>query len=250
MSARRHDVHLLTGPYAVDALDGAELTAFERHLARCVPCAEEVRGLREAVARLGTATAVEPPPGLRERTLAAASSTRQMPPVTPGRRLARRVPRITRRTGLLRPAALTAAAAGVAVIAALAVSQAGTAHQLHQAQARNSAIASILSDPGASIEASATKVGGRVTVVASPREREAVITAAGLPAPSGTRVYQLWVINASGARSVGLLPRGAAASPVLARDVRPGDHVGVTVEPAGGTAQPTTTPVALVAARP
>ena len=37
-----------------------------------------------------------------------------------------------------------------------------------------------------------------------------------------------------------------SASPVLAADVRPGDRLGITVEPAGGTAQPTTTPVVIV----
>ncbi|MCL2585051.1 MAG: anti-sigma factor [Streptosporangiales bacterium] len=245
MSARRHDAHLLTGAYAADALDGAERSAFERHLARCASCAEEVRGLREAVARLGTATAVEPPARMRERTLAAAASTRQLPPVTPAR-LARRVPRFARRTALVRPAVVTAAAAA---IAALAVFQVSTAHQLDQAQARNSAIAAVLAAPGASMETSGTKVGGRVTVVVSPRDHQAVITAADLPSPPGTRVYQLWVINASGARSAGLLPRGGAASPVLADSVRPGDHLGITVEPAGGTTQPTTPPIVLVTAR-
>jgi anti-sigma-K factor RskA len=33
------------------------------------------------------------------------------------------------------------------------------------------------------------------------------------------------------------------SGPVLASAIRPGDRIGITVEPAGGTAQPTTKPV-------
>ena len=52
MSAQRHELHLLTGSYALDALTGDEQADFEEHLDRCPACAEEVRGLRETAARL------------------------------------------------------------------------------------------------------------------------------------------------------------------------------------------------------
>ena len=91
-------------------------------------------------------------------------------------------------------------------------------------------------------------MGGTVTAVVSARNREAVITTADMPTPTDARVYQLWVISASGARSAGLLPGSStgATSPVLAADVQPGDRLGITIEPAGGTSQPTTTPVVLL----
>ena len=53
MSVQSHDLHLLTGAYAVDALTGAELAKFEKHLDQCCSCAEEVRSLRETAARIG-----------------------------------------------------------------------------------------------------------------------------------------------------------------------------------------------------
>ena len=59
MSVQSHDLHLLTGVYAVDALTGDELDEFEKHLEQCPTCAEEVRGLRETAARLGLATAID-----------------------------------------------------------------------------------------------------------------------------------------------------------------------------------------------
>jgi hypothetical protein len=73
---QRDELHLLTGAYAVDALTGAELAEFERHLYRCKPCTEEVRGLRETTARLGMAAAIAAPPEMRPRVLAAATRVR------------------------------------------------------------------------------------------------------------------------------------------------------------------------------
>ena len=58
----------------------ADRAGFERHLARCQQCAREIARLREATARLATAAAASPPPGLNARAMAAAARTRQRPP--------------------------------------------------------------------------------------------------------------------------------------------------------------------------
>jgi anti-sigma-K factor RskA len=109
---------------------------------------------------------------------------------------------------------MTALAAAVVV---LGIVQAGTQHRLEQAQSANQAVAAVLAAPGARIVTSGTTVGGAVTAVVSARDHEAVITAAGMPAP-----------------------------PVLTADIQPGDHLGITIEPAGGSARPTTTPVVML----
>ena len=83
MRAGRPEPHTLAGAYALDALAGTDRARFERHLARCEQCAQEISELREATARLATAAAAEPPPGLTERALAAAARTRQLPPAIP-----------------------------------------------------------------------------------------------------------------------------------------------------------------------
>ena len=49
--------HDLAAPYALDALDESERSAFERHLAECADCRTEVEGLQEATAALATAQA-------------------------------------------------------------------------------------------------------------------------------------------------------------------------------------------------
>jgi anti-sigma factor RsiW len=83
----KHEAHTLAGAYAMDAIPAADRARFERHLAGCEECAREITSLREATARLATASAVPPPPGLKERVLAAAAQTRQHAPaadVRPG----------------------------------------------------------------------------------------------------------------------------------------------------------------------
>jgi anti-sigma-K factor RskA len=248
MSVQSHDLHLLTGAYAVDALTGAEFDDFEKHLQRCTSCTEEVRGLRETAARLGLTTAIEPPPGMRRQVLAAASRTRQLPP-SGGRLIARDTPRRLKRLRRSLPRAVAAVAVAAAIIV-LAVLQVNTRQQLQQTQQGSRAVAAVLAAPDARLETSSTTVGGTVTAVISARDRAAVITTADMPAPTDAKVYQLWVISAAGARSAGLLTGSSAGvtSPVLAADVRPGDRLGITVEPAGGTTRPTTTPIVLLAA--
>jgi anti-sigma-K factor RskA len=239
---RHHDLHTLTGSYVLDALDGSERERFERHLRRCPSCAAEVRGLRETAARLAMAAAAQPPAPLRERVLAAAGRTRQLPPATAGRSRGRRgrawMPRLS-----LAVAAVSAAAAVI-----LGITQATTSSQLGQAQARSRAVAAVLAAPDARIAAGTTSAGGTVTAVVSGRRREAVITTAGLPVLAGRRVYQLWFMGPGGTRSAGLLPAAQAGrtEPVLASGLSHGDRMGITVEPAGGTVQPTTIPITIM----
>ena len=59
------------------------------------------------------------------------------------------------------------------------------------------------------------------------------------------KVYQLWLIGKPAITSAGLLPpaKDGQTPPVLATGVVKGDTLGLTVEPAGGSAQPTTKPI-------
>ncbi len=247
------DLHVLTGSYALDALPDLERPEFERHLQHCPSCDAEVRGLRETAARLAMAQALPPPPGMEQQVLAATYRTRQLPPLAGDRlRTARdlRRARVARRfagrpSRLPKRAAAFAAAASVAAAVALGVTQLSTQHQLETTRASDAAIARVVTASDARIETSRTHAGGSVTVVASASLREAVVTATGMAFPPPGRVYQVWVMSPSGARSAGLMD---GARTLLAAAVVPGDRIGITVEPSGGTTRPTTTPVAVLPA--
>jgi hypothetical protein len=142
---------------------------------------------------------------------------------------------------------IAAAAASVAAAAGLGVTQLSAQHQLDTARSGAAAIARVVTAPDARAETARTTAGGTVTVVTSAALREAVVSAAGMAPLSSGRVYQVWVLSPSGARSAGLIPAGQArAGSLLASAVKPGDRIGITVEPAGGTRRPTTRPVAVL----
>ena len=231
MKAVRDDLHVLTGSYVLDALSATEREEFERHLQFCPTCDAEVRGLRETAARLALACAVNPPTRMERHVLAATYRTRQLPPLAASR--SGRVLHFPRRLAIL------AAAASVAAAVALGITQLTAQHQLDQARA--TAIARVVTAPDAHVD-TARAAGGSVTVVTSIRLHEAVVSTSGMASLPAGRVYQVWVMSPSGARSAGLIQGGS----LLASAVRTGDQIGITVEPAGGTARPTTTPVAVV----
>jgi len=236
----RDDLHVLTGSYVLDAISEAEREEFERHLQNCPTCDAEVRGLRETAARLALACAVTPPARMEQQVLAATYRTRQLPPLPAGRPRRERRVHAVRVLRLPRWVAVLAAAASVAAAVALGITQLSAQHQLDHA--RDTAIARVVTAPDARVEAVRTSAGGNVTVVTSAALREAVVSTSGMASLPSSRVYQVWVMSPSGARSAGLMH----GSSLLASSVRPGDRIGITVEPAGGTSKPTTTPIAVL----
>ena len=255
----RDDLHVLSGSYVLDALSEPERDSFERHLQHCPLCEDEVRGLREAAARLGLAKTLDPPPQMRPRVLAVAYRTRQLPPpageqVGLERRGVRVTwlfrPRSARRHAQRRPRlprlAAALAAASLVVVVALGITQVMTRHQSDGAATASAAISRVVTAPDARTQTMRTSAGGTVTVVVSAGQQAAVVSATGMRSLPPAQTYQLWVIGPDGARSAGLLSRTGRAGPVLASGVEPGDRIGITVEPATGTSGPTATPVIAV----
>jgi len=243
MRLLRHDLHALSGPYALDALEAeSERGRFDRHLSRCPSCAAEVRGFREVATALAFAAATEPPPGLRDQVLAAAARTSQLPPeVSPQAR-----PRRTRSwTGWVPWLSGVVAVASIAVAVFFGLAQAHTQQELDQARAQAQAISLLLSSPQVTLLSKSTTKGGVATVVLAAERHQLVVITNGLPALPGGKVYQLWLISKAKTVSAGLLPPAQAGRTpaVLASGVVKGDTLGLTVEPAPGSAQPTTTPI-------
>jgi anti-sigma-K factor RskA len=236
-------VHELAGAYALDALDDAERERFERHLARCSSCTEDVRRMTATATALAMAVTAEPPPG-RGGVLAAAAPTPQLPPL-PSAAARRRHGRHVTRSAWFPRLAVGVAAVGVAAAVALAVVTVSTQDRLNTAQAQNQALAAVLAAPDAQIASANSSTGGRATVVLSYAEQKMIFTSSGLPALPNNKVYELWLLSTGSARPAGLLPAptDGKTAPVLAAGLTSADKVGVTVEPAGGTSSPTTTPI-------
>jgi anti-sigma-K factor RskA len=253
LTSRRTDAHTLAGAYAMDAITARDRERFERHLAGCEECAQEVAGLREATARLGAAAAEPLPAGLKERVMAVAAVTRQQPPAeeqaartrtwagatdTVGSRL-----RSLGWPGRLTLAAGTAAAAAVLAIAVVfGVTNGSMQQQLNQAQASTQQIAAVLTARDAHMMTGAVADGGTAAIVMSHARHALVFTAKGLRPLPASHGYELWLIGPAGTRPVKMLPASSngMTGPVIASGLRAGDHLALTDEPAGGSAWPTT----------
>lgn len=251
MKRSHPDLSLLTGAYVADAIDdAAERAQFELHMRHCQQCSAEVRGLNETASKLAFATSRPAPQPMRDRVLAAVSRTRQLPPVADHHRSAIRAPRPVRPTWVTAAVGL-AAAVSVGVAITLGVALRHTQDQLAAVKARQAAVERVLAAPDAHAATSAVSAGGTVTVVYSLSRHSLIVTSAGLARQPGGKVYELWLIAGKHAHPAGLLPAPVSGRtlPFLVQGGRRGEILAVTIEPAGGTAQPTTKPILAVTLR-
>lgn len=241
------DLHTLTGAYALHALPDDERREFERHLSDCEACTQEVRELSATAARLGLAVAESPPRELRERVLREITTVRQEAPShgRPGRTGG------GARTGRWTTYALAACIAAAAAFGGVAVWQNQVAQdarqEANQAQRQNEQLAQVLSAPDAKTSSGELTGGARGTVVVSQQENRAVFLASGMERPPSGKVYQIWFNDEGTMRSAGLMDPAASDDAVLLDGpVDRATGMGITVEPAGGSAEPTSDPVALM----
>jgi anti-sigma-K factor RskA len=235
------NVHALVGAYVVDALDDTERTAFEAHLATCSDCRAEVASLGDATGLLAELSATAPPAGLRERVLADAARTRPLPPEVEAAPDApakvRRLPRPTRR--------MTFLAAAAAVLATVGIG-AGVTQPWNDDDPALSATERVLQAPDAESVTVELDGGAEATVTRSVKEGRAVIVTHAMPAAPSDKVYQLWLQEeADGPMiSAGLMPPGSDQTRLLDGDATHAIGAGISIEPAGGSRQPTE-PIAL-----
>jgi anti-sigma-K factor RskA len=221
------DLMAVATPYALHALTDAELAEVDRQLAAApaevaAAFAAEVRAVRETMAVLSAATAVEPPAPLRDRLLATVSDD-------PVRQLsAKRAMRW--RTTILAAAAVLAIGLG-----ALGVGLAmrpppptSTAEQVFAAPDVRTVSGPI---PG----------GGTATVVFSHDKDAGVLVMNNVPPPKPGTVYQMWLVGDHGPQSAGTMDAKAVAPSTTAvlPDLSDSKTLAFTVEPPGGSVMPT-----------
>ena len=213
-------IHELTAAYVLDALDTDERDAYEAHLAGCARCRAEVGELSSVSEALAyAADPVDPPEQLRGRILEAARAER--PNVEPLR------PRWAR------PAAAAAAAAAVAACVAVGLG------------IWNVSLHDQLSKPQALQRVPVTGAPG--SLVVSTNGSAALVLYRIDAAPAG-KTYEAWVIRGKQAPvPAGLFSGGGATFVPIRGKVKSGSAVAVTVEPAGGSPQPTSRPIVVSA---
>ena len=219
------DIHALSGAYAVDAVDDIERASFERHLASCPTCRAEVASLREASALLADAATTAPPPEVRDAVLSGITRVRPLPPVTVGGPVHRRK---------WFPALVAAV-----VLALVGVGGAVWQPWRDDASQTLSATDQVLQDPEAQQVSQTLPNGATATVVRSPKEHRAVLVTEDLPEPPAGKVYQLWLQTPSEDMvPAGLMPAGGSTA-LLDGNADDAIGVGLSLEPAGGSEQPT-----------
>jgi len=236
----RPDAHALLAGYAVNALEPDERRAVDEHLAVCEVCRGDLVSLREAAAALATSVAASPPPGLKARVLAEIRRT-------PQERVGRGMPADALSGRSLSRAVLGLAASLVVLLVVAGTTIGVLASRLHGARA-DSVAASVLQAPDVRVVHGAAAAGGgsaTLTLLSSAGRHAAVLVADGLPAAPAGKAWQAWFLTGTQARSAGLLDPQRPASRLTGS---PGsaNAVAVTLEPAGGSPQPTSTPVAVV----
>jgi anti-sigma-K factor RskA len=266
MSHDNDDIHSLSGAYAIDALDDVERARFEAHLAESPELQDEVASLRAAASELTSLTQTGPPPSLRASLLQEISSIRPAPPLMTSARTApglgqvsptyssapssppssldsRRDERQQRaRRALPLGKWLAGVAAGV-VLATGGLVWHPWSSDTNRVQV--SAVQQVLQAKDAQ-RVQQTVGTASATVVRSPGLKKAVIVTANMPpAPQG-KVYELWLQQGQKMVRAGLMPAGRANTVLLQGDAFTAHAVGITVEPAGGSDQPTSPPLALI----
>jgi len=251
------EIHSLIGAYAVDALTEQERRTFEEHLDACAHCRAELIGLRETAAHLGGSVQDQPPADLRATVLGQIGAVRPLPPIlpedsaqatseasttTPEHPPATRLSSRRQRHYRLRRRWLTSVAAAAAILVGAVAWHPWTGSTPAQVSASQQVLHA--SDAQRLVK---HLDGTTATLVYSHRLAKAVlITSDMAPAPQG-HTYQVWYMTASGAATgAGFVhPSGGGkhSSVLLKGNADEAAVVGVTIEPAGGSPQPTTKPI-------
>jgi anti-sigma-K factor RskA len=218
-----NDPHDLLAAYALDALDDDERERFERHLADCEECTEQLAMLREPVAALAYAAEGPVPRNeLRDRIIEGARAEPRAAVI-----------KLPRRNWAL------GAAAGVAAAAtALAIGLGLWANSLSNSldRERNKSVIQKLLEENATTK---PLIGANGSLIVAKNGRAGLLVC-GLAGTPSAKTYEAWVISGKSPVPAGLFRGGNGCSSVLLTQRVPENAtVAVTLERAGGATSPT-----------
>jgi len=251
----------LSGSYALNGLDAADLAEFETHLQQSHATRDEVTELTDTAVLLGLATRpVQPSAGLKASIMDQLDAHPQLPVAASSAAGASSASvataafespagRKAQARWFTRPVtALAAVAAAIALFVGGGVVTTSLA-QNSFAQQQADQLAAINSADDAQRASVDLADGGTATLVWSNTLLSSALIVDGLAPLPADRTYELWYINDAGARPAGTFGVAGSGSTwrVLDGTMKAGDTVGVTVEPRGGSDAPTTDPVVVIA---
>lgn len=218
---------------AVDALQ----TSANRLLRREFD--DAVRQARETLATVALVSVASPPPRILERVLAQILDEQNddgavAPLATLPDRLAAKRAATTRWKWALGAAAAIAVLAGGTVIGVQLRETNGT-----------SVAESVIAAPDLQTARIVLADGGTATALYSKEADAAIVMMVDVPAPAADSVYQMWLIRDAGAaESAGIMAEVTPTTTAVVNDLDGATSLAFSVEPAGGSEQPTTTPFA------
>ena len=226
------EIELLVAPYVLGALPEDEIPIVRSHILTCEECMSEAEALSAIASELpSTVVAEEPPVGFAGRVFERLHQ--EAPSVAePSRRRGRRfLPSL----GVAALIALTAIFGGAWLDAR------------NDLREQDEVVRALLARDG--MELAGEGAAGKMV----PTEDGALFAATGLDAPADGRTYQLWVMKgACGEDETGpceiesVATFDASGEPVLletSKSIEGFEIAAVTIEPDGGSSQPTTKPV-------
>ena len=261
------DLADLAGAYALHALDENDAATFEAHLAESERARIEAAELKDTAVSLGLAVApVRPSAALKVNLMSMLASTPQLPPLPRAvgpvaSDAAASVHSLAKsRTAVPAPSSATeraearwfkrpaqfmlaAAAAATLFVGGVFLGQTGNSSAFESEQA--SGLARINAADDSQRAATTTAQGQEATLVWSNELGISAVLVDNLPVLASDQDYQLWYMNGGGAVSAGTFDSNGdgTAWRVLDGTMHAGDQVGVTVEPNGGSDQPTSNPI-------
>jgi anti-sigma-K factor RskA len=221
----------LAAVYALDAVSDDEHRAIEARLAEAdsdvaTAFLREVREIRESMAAVSDATAVDPPAHVRQHLLDAIT--------TPDPHVADAPISLAARRNRRRYFLLAAAAAVVIAIGGI-----GIATQLRDELPPTSA--QVLAADDVRTTSGSIEGGGTATVVYSKDVDAGVLVMNNVAPPTDGTVYQMWLIGPDGATAAGTMAPDdvAPSTTAVLEGISDATALGFSVEPSGGSAQPT-----------
>jgi anti-sigma-K factor RskA len=237
----------LLGAYALNALPESEASSMRAHLVSCADHAARVAELRAVTLELpALADPIAAPPGLRARVLGAIEQESRQGSTTP-RSISDAPARRSEARVQWRPSNIrNVSTAWGAIAAALVITVGGLLAWNLVLQNRSGASVERLASRATTVATlKQTSGGAGGTVVYFGDDKKALVVSGALTSLDSTKTYQIWAVGGAQPASIGMMNAGPGGtiSAVVPFDASRTGTLAITIEPAGGSAQPTTAPI-------